>query len=125
MNPLSHLVSFISTFNLAQAGGGAAPSGGLLGNPLVFMALMLVMMYFLLIRPQRKRQQEHEKLVKSIAIGDHVVMTGGEHGIVTSLHEKTIRIKVADNVKIEYERAAVGTVTKKSDIKDVTPEASV
>ncbi len=106
---------------LAQA-GGAPQSGGLLGNPLVFMVLMFVMMYFLLIRPQRKRQQQHEALVKSLSVGDHVVLNGGEHGIVTSMHEKTIKIKIADNVKVEYERGAVATVTKKSDIKDVTPE---
>ncbi len=104
---------------LAQA---AAPSAGGGPNMLIMMVLMFVMMYFLLIRPQRKRQQEHEALVKSLSVGDHVVLSGGEHGIVTSLHEKTIRIKIADNVKVEYERGAVASVTKKSDIKDVTPE---
>lgn len=106
---------------LAQAGGAPA-NGSLLGNPLIFMVLMFVMMYFLLIRPQRKRQQEHEALIKSLSVGDHVVLNGGEHGIVTSIHEKTVKIKIADNVKVEYERGAVATVTKKSDIKDVTPE---
>lgn len=120
----SILINLASTLPLAQAPAGAATQGGLLGNPLVFMVLMMVMMYFLLIRPQRKRQLEHEKLIKSIAVGDHVVMGGGEHGIVTSLHERTVKIKIADNVKVEYERAAVASVTKKSDIKDVTPEAT-
>lgn len=108
--------------HLAQAGGGGAQNGGLFGSPILFMVLMFVMMYFVLIRPQRKRQQEHEALIKSLSVGDHVVLNGGEHGIVTSLHEKTIKIKIADNVKVEYERGAVATVTKKSDIKDVTPE---
>jgi preprotein translocase subunit YajC len=120
----SILINLASLLPLAQAPAGAAPQGGLLGNPLVFMVLMMVMMYFLLIRPQRKRQLEHDKLIKSIAVGDHVVMGGGEHGIVTSLHERTVKIKIADNVKVEYERAAVASVTKKSDIKDVTPESA-
>lgn len=119
------LIDLASLIHLAQApAGGAAPQGGLLGNPLVFMVLMMVMMYFLLIRPQRKRQQEHDKLVKSISVGDHVVMGGGEHGIITSLHERTVKVKIADNVKVEYERAAIASVTKKSDIKDVTPESA-
>jgi preprotein translocase subunit YajC len=118
------LHSLATHLTLAQAAGGGAPQGGLLGNPLVFMVLMIVMMYFLLIRPQRKRQQEHDKLIKAISVGDHIVMSGGEHGIVTSLHEKTIKVKVADNVKIEYDRGAVATITKKTDIKDVTPDSA-
>jgi preprotein translocase subunit YajC len=109
-------ISATLPFSLAQA---AAPqSTGLLGNPLVFMVLMIVMMYFLLIRPQRKRQQEHEALIKSLSVGDHVILNGGEHGIVTSLHERTLKIKVADNVKIEYERGAVASVVKKADASD-------
>jgi preprotein translocase subunit YajC len=122
MTTAASLPDIAAFFTLAQAAPGGAAPGGLLGNPLVFMVLMIVMMYFLLIRPQRKRQQEHETLIKSLAVGDHVVLGGGEHGIVTSLHERTIKVKIADNVKVEYERAAVASVTKKSDIKDVTPE---
>lgn len=101
---------------LAQAPAGAAPQGGLLGNPLVFMVLMFVMMYFLLIRPQRQRQKEHEKLVSNVKVGDHVAMNGGEHGIITSVKDKTVMLKVADNVKIEYDRSAIAVVTKKSDV---------
>lgn len=122
MTTLANIADIASSFTLAQAPAGGAAPGGLLGNPLVFMVLMIVMMYFLLIRPQRKRQQDHETLIKSLAVGDHVVMSGGEHGIVTSLHEKTLKVKIADNVKVEYDRSSVGTVTKKSEIKDVTPE---
>ncbi|MDH4474934.1 MAG: preprotein translocase subunit YajC [Verrucomicrobiaceae bacterium] len=124
MTTIASLADIATSITLAQAAGPGAAPGGLLGNPLVFMVLMIVMMYFLLIRPQRKRQQEHESLIKSLSVGDHVVMSGGEHGIVTSLHEKTLKVKIADNVKVEYERSSVGTVIKKSDIKDVTPESA-
>lgn len=92
-----------------------------MGNPLVFMGLMFVMMYFLLIRPQRQRQKEQEKLINSVKVGDHVIMTGGEHGIITNVKDKTVMIKVADNVKIEYERGAIATVSKKTDIVEATP----
>ena len=104
----------------AQAGGTPPGSGGLLGNPLVFMVLMFVIMYFLLIRPQRQRQKEHERLISNVKVGDHVVMNGGEHGIITSVKDKTVMVKVADNVKIEYERSAIGSVSKKSDVVEAT-----
>jgi len=104
---------------LAQAASPTAP-GGLLGNPMVFMVLMFVMMYFLLIRPQRQRQKEVEKLVSGVKVGDHVIMNGGEHGLITSVKDKTVMVKIADNVKVEYERSAIGSVSKKSDIVEAT-----
>lgn len=109
----------LSSFFLAQA-AGSPPSGGPLGNPMIMMVLMFVMMYFLLIRPQRQRQKEHEKLVSNVKVGDHVVMNGGEHGIITSTKEKTVMVKLADNVKVEYERSAIGSVSKKSDVVEAS-----
>lgn len=103
---------------IAQASGGAPGGGGM--NTFIMMALMFVMMYFLLIRPQRLRQKEHEKLIASLKVGDQVAMSGGEHGIITSVKDKTVMVKVADNVKIEYERSAIATVTKKSEIVEAT-----
>ncbi|MCA1962672.1 MAG: preprotein translocase subunit YajC [Prosthecobacter sp.] len=99
----------------AQAAGAPAP-GGILGNPMIMMVLMFVMMYFLLIRPQRQRQKEHERLISQVKVGDHVVMNGGEHGIITSTKDKTVMVKLADNVKVEYERSAIASVSKKSDV---------
>jgi preprotein translocase subunit YajC len=77
--------------------------------PLIIIA---VLFYFLLIRPQQKKQKEHQKLVASIKTGDKVVTNAGIHGIVANVKESTILLKVADNVKIEMDKAAVVTVTK-------------
>lgn len=105
-------------FFLAQASGQPAP--GLLGNPMIMMVLMFVIMYFILIRPQRQRQKEHEKLIANVKVGDHVVLSGGEHGIITSTKERTVMVKLADNVKVEYERSAIASVSRKSDVVEAT-----
>jgi preprotein translocase subunit YajC len=112
-------LSNFSTF-LAQAAGTPAGGGS---STIIMMVLMFVIMYFLLIRPQRLRQKELEKLIAGVKVGDHIILNGGEHGIITSVKEKTIMVKVADNVKIEYERSAVGSVTKKSDVVEATTAA--
>jgi preprotein translocase subunit YajC len=65
-----------------------------------------VMFYFLLIRPQRQKQKETENLQKAIQAGDEVVTIGGAHGVVTSVRENTITIRVAEG-KIEFDRSAV------------------
>jgi preprotein translocase subunit YajC len=99
---------------LAQAAGSAAPTG--LGNPLWMFVIMIVMMYFIAIRPQQKRMKEHQALVASAKVGDHVVMECGVHGIITSIKERTVMVKIADNVKVEYERGKIAAVSKKSDV---------
>ncbi len=80
--------------------------------PLIIIA---VLFYFLLIRPQQKKQKEHQKLVSAIKTGDKVVTGGGIHGIVANVKDATILLKVADNVKIEMDKAAVVSVSKSSE----------
>jgi preprotein translocase subunit YajC len=113
----SSVASAFSAF-LAQAPAGG--SGGLLGNPMLMMGLMIVMFYFILIRPQRMRQKEQDKMQSGLRVGDQVVTHGGEHGLITSVKDRTVMIKVADNVKIEYDRSAVASVLKKTDVVDAT-----
>lgn len=121
MTPLLHF--------LAQAG---APATGQppAGNPLIQllpMILIFVMFYFVLIRPQRKKQQELAAQVAALKGGDQIVTTGGLYGVVSSLQEKTLTLKIADNVKIKLDKAAVAAVVKKStdaDVIDVPAEES-
>ena len=101
-----------NTIILAQEAAAAGP-GGFLGNPMIMMVLMFVMMYFLLIRPQRQRQKAQDAMQSALKVGDSVVTIGGAHGIVSSIKDKTVMIKVADNVKIEFDRAAIATVAKR------------
>lgn len=95
---------------LAQAAVGPAQP------PVLFQFLPLiiiaVLFYFLLIRPQQKKQKEHQQLVASVKTGDKVVTAGGIHGIVANVKETTFLLKVADNVKIEFDKSSITTVTK-------------
>lgn len=100
---------------LAQAPAAQSPTGG--PNFMIMMGLMLVMMYFVLIRPQRKKQKDQEALQKSLAPGDEIVTIGGAHGVITSLKEKTVIVRVAEG-KIEFDRSAVsGTVGKANKLE--------
>jgi len=94
---------------LAQAAPAEQPNLLVSMMPLVFI---FVIFYFLLIRPQQKKQKEHEKLVASVKTGDGVVTNAGIHGVVANVKEKTIIVKIADNVKVEFDRGAVVVVKK-------------
>jgi preprotein translocase subunit YajC len=80
--------------------------------PLIIIA---VLFYFLLIRPQQKKQKEHLKLVAAIKTGDKVITSSGIHGIVANVKDTTMLLKVADNVKIEMDKAAVVNVSKSTE----------
>ena len=96
---------------LAQAAPNQAPPQNLLVTmmPLVFI---FVIFYFLLIRPQQKKQKDHEKLVQAVKTGDQVVTNAGIHGTISNVKDKTVIIKIADNVKVEFDRAAIASVEK-------------
>lgn len=91
---------------LAEAAPPAAQPGGLLGNPMVFMVLMMVVMYFILIRPQRNKAKAQEELQKAMQPGDEVVTIGGAHGVITSVREKTVIVRMNEG-KIEFDRSAI------------------
>jgi preprotein translocase subunit YajC len=64
-------------------------------------------MYFLMIRPQQKRQKEHQKMLDSIKKGDKVITSSGMHGTVSDIDGTNYIIQVADNVKITFDKAAI------------------
>ncbi len=74
--------------------------------------LMFLIFYFLLIRPQQKQQSQHETMIKSLNKNDEVVTSGGLHGTVVGLKEKSVLLRIAENVKVEVDRSAVSKVEK-------------
>jgi preprotein translocase subunit YajC len=100
---------------LAQQQAGQAQSGGLWYMQLLPFAFIFVIFYFLLIRPQQKRQKEHQQLLSNLKTGDKVVTSSGIHGLIANVKDTTFLVKVADNVKIEVDKNAIASVSKSVD----------
>src|SRR5204863_7178055 len=98
----------------AQPAAPAQPAGGGVGFFVPFIFIFIIM-YFVLFRPQKKRQQEQQRLVGSLKTGDRVVTNAGIHGLIANVKETTVMVKVADNVKIEMEKTAISNVLKSSE----------
>ena len=77
--------------------------------PFVFI---FIIFYYVMVRPQRRRQMEQQRLISALKTGDKVVTASGIHGLISNVKETTVILKIADNVKIEIEKSAVGTVMK-------------
>ncbi len=108
-------------FTLAQATAPAAPQGqpggaaGALG-PFIPMIAIGVIFYFLLIRPQQKKAKELAALIQSAKTGDKIVTSSGIHGMITNVKDRTVILKVDDNVKIELEKSSIAVVKPKEAV---------
>ena len=93
--------------------GGCVPEGasGEEGSSIVPMIVFLVLIfgafYFLMIRPQRKRQEEHQTLVQELQKGDRVVTAGGIYGQIESLSDDSIVLKIESGATIRIARGSV------------------
>jgi preprotein translocase subunit YajC len=96
-------------YAMAPGPGGGGNGGGIL-SILPLMIGMFAIMYFLIIRPQQKQRREREALLQAIKKGDRVVTTSGLFGTVVGLSEQTVTLKVADQVKLDFERSAIGRI---------------
>jgi preprotein translocase subunit YajC len=85
------------------------------GNFLLLMipyALIFVVFYFLMIRPTRQRQKEHARLLDALKPGDKVVCAGGIHATVVGVTDATVQVRIADQVRVDVEKASITTVKR-------------
>ena len=100
---------FMAAAAEAAPATGAQPSPFLQFLPLIFL---FVIFYFLLIRPQQKKQKEHAAMLSKMDKNDEVITAGGIHGTIISVGDKTVILRIADNVKVEVEKGSVSSVQK-------------
>jgi preprotein translocase subunit YajC len=81
------------------------------------MAAIFGIFYLILIRPQRKEQERHKKMLEQVKKGDEVVTTGGIIGSVIHAQEDRLTIKTGENTRIVVDRRRIAQV-----LSDPTPE---
>lgn len=113
---MEYLNAFIPSLkSLAMApppSGNGGAGGGMLSTIIMFGAIFVIF-YFMIIRPQQKRGKEREKMLSNLQKGDKVVTSGGLHGVVAGIDEKTVLLEVGDKVKMTFERSAISVILNK------------
>lgn len=100
----------LSLLTLVSIGGcipGGEPTEGFDWTIIIFLALIFGIFYFLLIRPQRKRQKQHQELMQELRNGDRVITAGGIYGRIESLSDDSIVIKIESGATIRIARSSV------------------
>ena len=85
------------------------------GSPLVQLlplVLIFIIFYFLLIRPQKQKEKEHQKMIQGINKNDEVVTSSGIHATVVNVKEKTLILRIDENVKMEVEKNSIAYIKK-------------
>ncbi len=86
-------------------------------NLLVF-PLMIAVFYFLLIRPNQVRQKKWNDMLAQLKPGDRVTTTGGIRGTILNIKDDAIQLRIApDNLKLEFVKSAIASVTTGEDTK--------
>jgi len=75
---------------------------------LIPFALMIGIFYILVLMPMRRRQRKVQDFQSALKVGDRVITTSGIYGSITKLDEKSVQVQIADKVRIEVARAAIG-----------------
>ncbi|MBF0542362.1 MAG: preprotein translocase subunit YajC [Nitrospirae bacterium] len=85
---------------------GVGHAGGIQDIASSFMPLLVIfaIFYFLLIKPQQKKAKELKEMISAIKKGDKVLTNSGIYGLVEQVNEKTVVLKIAENVKVKFDK---------------------
>jgi preprotein translocase subunit YajC len=100
-----------------QASGPA----GILGSPLIMMAIVLGIFYVMLILPQQRQRKKMQAMLGALKSGDKVITNAGIYGTISGIDGETVILKIADTgsspVKIRIARSAISQVEAAEDAK--------
>lgn len=120
------LTSTNMAIRFATQSNGARVSAGLFPpqfQPFIMLVLFGALMYFLLIRPQKKKQQEAQKVKESMKVGDNIVTIGGIRGRVTSITEDSFEIETgSDHMRLEFLKQALSYIVTPVAGMENTPD---
>jgi preprotein translocase subunit YajC len=70
--------------------------------------MVLAILYFMILLPMKKQRKKVQEFQSGLKVGDKIVTTGGIYGVITRVNDSSVQVQVADKVRIEIARAAIG-----------------
>jgi preprotein translocase subunit YajC len=117
----------LSSLLLSAPPGGGGGEGGSITALLPPILIMFGIFYFLMIRPQRKKEQERQSMIKELKKGDLIYLHSGIIGKIRNMDGREVVLDLEDKNKVRVLREAIaGIYNKKADdaVVEVTAEQS-
>lgn len=72
------------------------------------MIAIFAIMYFIMIRPQVKKQKEHQAMLQKLGKGDEVITRGGVIGKITGIGDDGLLVlELQEKVRVRVPRAYI------------------
>jgi preprotein translocase subunit YajC len=85
--------------------------------------LVIAIFYFVILLPMKRRQKKVQQFLEALKVGDRVVTSSGIYGTVSKITDRTVKVKIADNVTIELSKAAIAGYQGQDPVQPDTPQA--
>lgn len=76
-------------------------------SQIIFLGALIAVFYFLLIRPQKRRVEQHQKLIGSVDVGDEIVTIGGLYGTVTAMGDDDFELEPSPGTRLRFVKSAI------------------
>ncbi len=100
---------------------GATPDGASPLVQIVPFVLIFGIFYFIILLPNKRKQQKVQQFLDNLKVNDRVITTSGIYGQVTRLGEQSVQIQIADKVRVEVAKAAIGGYQGQPPVGDNPP----
>ncbi|MBZ5556137.1 MAG: preprotein translocase subunit YajC [Acidobacteriia bacterium] len=87
---------------------GMLPEGASPLMQIIPFVLIFGIFYFIILLPAKKKQQKVQEFLDNLKVNDRIITTSGMYGQITRLGEQSVQVQIADKVRIEVSRAAIG-----------------
>lgn len=87
-------------------------ANSLFSSPIIPYLAIFAIFWFLVLKPQKEKQKEQKSMLEALKKNDQIVTAGGMHGTIVTVKEKTVVVRVDENVKIEFDKESITLVTK-------------
>ncbi len=81
------------------------------------LIVIFIVFYFVLIRPQTKKQKEHQEMINALEVGNEVVTAGGILGKIQEMNENYVNLEISENVTIKIQRQTISSLLPKGTIR--------
>jgi len=119
MKNLSILMTLLLVSACVPPNDGSGGGGEASFLPFLMLLTFFLFIYFVTIRPQQKRQKEHQTLVDSLEKGDEVMTSSGLVGRVESVKDRYVSIKLNENVSINMQKEFISSKLPKGTINSI------
>lgn len=99
---------------------GATPDGASPLLQVIPFVLILAIFYFIILLPTKRKQQKVQGFLDGLKVNDRIVMVNGIYGQITKLSEQTVEVQIADKVRVQVAKQAIGGYQGQAPIQEAS-----